>query len=305
MDLLLGMQLYLQVLRTGSFSAAGREAGVSPATVFRRVNALEAALGSRLLHRSSRKLTPTEAGELYARRAEQVLADIREINADVADMQAAPRGLLRVQCRVSLGAQHLAPAVPGFLRRYPDLRLDLRLSDRPADLVADDIDVAIIVGRLRDESLIARKLATSDRLVCASPDYLRRRPAPLRPQDLDGHNCLLFRADAAAPVWRFHRGRAVEQVHVSGSLQSDNAEAVRLAAIEGLGVALLPEWSIGPDLARGTLVALMQDYQASPFSFDNGIYAVTHRSRQRSVKVRLFLDFLVALFKARRGWRTG
>ena len=303
MDVLQGMQLYLRVVQAGSFSAAGRQVGLSPASVFRHINALEDMLGTRLLNRTSRKLSVTEAGELYARRVEHILADIQETNAEVGQLQLVPRGTLRVHCRVSLGAQHLAPALPGFLARYPELRIDLHLADRAADLVQENIDVAIIVGKMKDSSLTVRKLATSPRIVCASPAYLAQHAAPEQPKDLAGHNCLTYRSALGPPTWRFLRDAQLEEVRVSGALQADNAEVVRLGAISGLGIALLPEWSIGVDLAEGRLLPLLMAYEASPIGFDNGIYVVTQRSRHRSVKVRLFLDFLVALFRERRNWR--
>ncbi len=304
MDVLQGMQLYVRVVQAGSFSAAGRQVGLSPASVFRHINALEDMLGTRLLNRTSRKLSMTEAGELYARRVEHILADIQETHAEVTQLQLVPRGTLRVHCRVSLGAQHLAPALPGFLARFPELRIDLQLADRTADLVQENIDVAIIVGKLEDSSLSVRKLASSPRIVCASSDYLARNAAPQQPKDLARHNCLAFRSALGPPIWRFLREQELEEVRVSGTLQADNAEVVRVGALAGVGIAMLPEWLIGMDLAEGRLQPLLMDYEASPIGFDNGIYVVTQLSRHRSVKVRLFLEFLVALFRERRNWRS-
>ena len=304
MDVLQGMQLYVRVIQAGSFSAAGRQVGLSPASVFRHINALEDMLGTKLLNRTSRKLSMTEAGELYARRVEHILTDIQETNAEVTQLQLVPRGTLRVHCRVSLGAQHLAPALPGFLMQFPELRIDLQLADRTADLVQENIDVAIIVGKLEDSSLIVRKLADSPRIVCASPEYLAKHPVPRLPEELVGHNCLAFVTAFGPPIWRFLREQHLEEVRVSGSLQANNGEVVRLGAIAGLGIALLPEWLIGVDLAEGRLQPLLMEYEASPIGFDNGIYVVTQRSRHRSIKLRLFLDFLVALFRQRRNWRA-
>lgn len=296
MDALFGMQLFQRVVRAGSFSAAGRQVGLSPASVFRHMNALEDRLGARLLNRTSRKLSLTEAGGLYHKRLERILADMQEADAQVAELEMAPRGTLRVHCRVSLGAQYLAPALPELLAHYPDLRVDLRLADRNVDLVEENIDVAILVGRLRDSALIQRKLASSPRILCASPTYLAEHPAPAQPQDLSAHNCLAYRTGSPRPIWRFLRDRRVLELPVQGNLLADNAEVVRLAAVAGLGVALLPNWSIGPDLAAGRLRRILPDYEATPLGFDNGIYAVMQRSRHRSVKVALFIEFLVRLF---------
>ncbi len=304
MDLLHCMQLYARVVQAGSFSAAAREVGLTPGSVLRRIDALEDMLSVRLLNRTSRRLSLTEAGELYARRVEHILADIQETNAEVMQLQIVPRGTLRVYCRVSLGAQHLAPVLPDFLRLYPELRIDLQLSDHPVDLVQGNIDVAITVGATRDSSLMVRRLATSPRIVCASPAYLQDHAIPRTPGDLEAHNCLTFRNTSGVPVWRFQREGKVSEARVTGTLQADNAEVVRRAALGGLGVALLPEWLIGPDLAQGSLQPLLIDHEASPIGFDNGIYVVTQRARHRSIKVRLFVDFLVTLFRQRRNWRS-
>ncbi|MEJ1978687.1 MAG: LysR substrate-binding domain-containing protein [Acetobacteraceae bacterium] len=273
-----------------------------PASVFRHINALEDMLGAQLLNRTSRKLSLTEAGDLYSKRLEQILTEIQETHADVAQLQMVPRGTLRVHCRVSLGAQHVAPALPDFLTRYPEVRLDLSLSDRAVDMVQENIDVAIRIGQMRDSSLIVRKLAISPRIVCASPAYLVAHPKPEVPNDLISHNCLTYRNAVMHPTWRFMRNRKVDEIRVTGNLLADHAEVVRLGALSGLGIALLPEWSIGGDLREGLLIPLLLDYEATPIGFDNGIYAVMQRSRHRSMKVRLFLDFLVALFRERRHW---
>ena len=302
MDTLVSMRLFIQVIQTGSFSAAGREAGLSPASVFRHINALETALGARLFNRTSRKLSLTEAGDLYAKRLDHILAEIQETNAEITQLQQVPRGVLRVHSRVSLGAQLLAPALPAFLARYPELRLDLRLSDREVDMVQENVDLSIGLGRMRDSSLIVRRLATSPRIVCASPAYLATRPAPERPEDLLAHNCLVYRNDAQPPTWRFLRDGQLTEVRVAGGLLTDHAEVVRLGVLGGLGVALLPEWSIGRDLQEGRLRPLLPDYEASPMDLDHGIYVVMQRSRQRSIKVRLFVDFLLTLFQTRETW---
>jgi DNA-binding transcriptional LysR family regulator len=302
MDTLFSMQLFLRVVQAGSFSAAGRQVGLSPASVFRHINALEDRLGTRLLNRTSRKLSMTEAGALYCSGVDQILAEMNDIETQVAQLQVAPHGTLRVHCRMSLGAQHLAPALPAFLARYPDLRIDLSLTDRCADLAEENIDVAIRIGKMPDSPLLVRKIASSTRIVCASPAYLDAHATPEHPTDLAAHNCLAFRGPAAQAVWRFLDGKALIEMHVSGSLQADNAEVLRLAALGGLGVALLPEWCIGADLKAGRLRALLPGFEATPFSFDSGIYVVTQKSRHRSMKVQLFIDFLIRLFRERGHW---
>ncbi len=175
--------------------------------MFRHINALEDRLGTRLLNRTSRKLSVTEAGALYCSRIEQILVEMNDIETQVTQLQVAPHGTLRVHCRTSLGEQHLAPALPVFLARYPDLRIDLSLTDRCADLAEENIDVAIRIGKMPDSPLMVRKIASSTRIVCASPAYLQTHPAPEHPADLAAHNCLTFRGDAAQTVWRFWTAR--------------------------------------------------------------------------------------------------
>lgn len=292
----------MRVVQAGSFSAAGRQIGLSPASVFRAINALEDMLGARLLNRSSRKLTLTEAGELYSAKLDQILGEIDDAHAEVSQLQRTPRGTLRIHTRVSLGTQHLAPMLPVFLAQYTELKIDLRLSDTPIDLAEENIDVDIRVGDVTGSAFMIQKLASSPRLLCASPAYLAARPAVERPEDLAAHNCLTFRSDENQPMWRFLRGTALTELRVTGSLQADHGDVLREAARAGLGVALLPAWSVGADLLAGRLAPLLLDYEATPFGFDHDIYVVTHKARHRSLKIRLFLDFLVKAFREHQDW---
>jgi DNA-binding transcriptional LysR family regulator len=302
MDELVGMRLFVRVVQCGSFSAAARQIGSSPASVFRAINSLEDRLGTRLLNRTTRKLSLTEAGEIFSGRVEHILSEIQDVTSELTQLQHAPRGLLRVHARVSLGSQHIAPILPAFLAQYSELRIDLRLSDRAVDIVEDNIDVAICVGRIDSVSLTIRKLTSSPRRVCASPDYLARHGRPVEPGDLIRHNCLTFRAEANQMIWRFLQAKQLTEIRVAGSLQADNAEVLRQAALKGLGVVLLPEWCVGGDLATGRLQLLLADYEATPFGFDNGIYMVTQKARHRSMKVRLFMDFMASNFRNRENW---
>ena len=302
MDTLNGMQLFLRVVQAGSFSAAGRQVGLSPATVFRAINALEDKVGARLLNRSSRRITPTEAGTLYAARIEAILADVDETHAELSQLQLTPRGLLRVHTRVSFGVRHLAPLLPVFLLRHPEVNLDLRLSDAPLDFTDENIDVAIRVGDVSGAGLVKRKLVASPRIVCASPAYLARRGVPVRPRDLLEHNCLTFRSEESQPMWRFLKGERLAELRVTGNLRSEHGDVLREAALGGLGIALLPAWSVGEDLLAGRLTGMLLDYEATPFGFDPDLYVITHQARHRALTLRLFLDFLNEAFVDKRGW---
>jgi DNA-binding transcriptional LysR family regulator len=302
MDTLGGMQLFMRVLQAGSFSAAGRQVGLSPASVLRAINGLEDKLGVRLLNRTSRKLTLTEAGELYLSKLESILGEIDDLNAELSRLQHTPRGTLRIHSRVSLGIRHLAPLLPKFLAKYKELKIDLRLSDSPIDLAEENIDIAIRVGDISGSSFVIRKLVSSPRVVCASPEYLTLHEKPERPQDLMAHNCLTFRSNENHPTWRFRRGTELTELPITGSLQADSGDVLREVALQGLGIVLLPAWSVEKDLRAGRLMGLLWDYDATPFSFDDEIYIVTHRARHRALKVRLFLEFLVEEFREKQDW---
>jgi DNA-binding transcriptional LysR family regulator len=300
MDSLRALRVFTIIVRSGSLSAAGRQIGMSPASVSRHVTSLEDRIGSRLLNRSSRKLTLTEAGELYFQYAEQIVHKLEEAELSISQLQGSPRGTLRVHSRLLFGTQHLIAAIPEFLKRYPEIKIDLMLSNEVIDLVEQNIDVDIRIGKLQDSSLIAKKLLGSERVLCASPGYLERS-APLQaPHDLANHNCLTYRLNMGRTVWRFADSNdMITEVPVEGSFQSDYGPALRQMALADAGIALMPDWSVKDDLESGHLVRLFDDFRISYAAFENGIYAVYQPSRYMSAKVRVFIDFLVAVCKER------
>jgi DNA-binding transcriptional LysR family regulator len=298
MEWLRSMRLFVSVVQNGSLSAAGRQLGLSPASVSRHISALEENLGSRLLNRTSRKLTVTEAGEIYFRKVEQILQQVSEANDSVAQLQSVPRGTLRVHSRMLVGHKFIVPALPSFLEQYPDIRVDLLMSNHAVDLVEQDIDVDIRIGKLVDSALVARKLTHSDRVVCASPAYIERAPPLKSPSDLAAHNCLTYRLNLGKSTWRFRDpDGAITEIPATGSFQSDNGQAVLHLALAGMGVALMPDWAIRSEVAAGRLRILFPKYQVSYIEFENGVYAVYQKTRHRSTKVRVFVEFLAALFK--------
>ena len=304
MDTLEAMHTFVRVVQAGTFSAAGRQLGLSPATVFRAINALEDKVGARLFNRSSRRLTLTEAGEIYATKLDVILNDIADLSSEMSQLQTTPRGVLRVHTRVSLGIRHLAPLLPAFLERHSELKIDLRLSDGQVDLTGENIDVAIGFGPMTGTTLLTRKLVVSPRVVCASPAYLDRFGAPTVPNELSHHNCLTFRSQESQPIWRFLRSQELIEIRVSGNLQADYGDVLREAALAGLGLVLLPAWTIADDIKSGHLVGMLLDYQASPFGFDHDVQIVTHRGRHKTLKVRLFLEFLSECFKSKQAWAS-
>ena len=295
------IQAFVKVAETGSFSEAARRLGLSKSMISRQVSALEAELGVRLLHRTTRSLSPTEAGRAYLERCQRILADLEEANQLVSRLQAVPRGRLRVNAPLSFGISHLATALPDFLRRYPEIELDMGMTDRHVDLVEEGWDVAVRIGRLADSSLIARRLAPIRHIVAAAPSYLERKGVPAVPQDLAGHDCLTH-GGAVALEWRFvsAEGRPMPQ-EVHGRFHADNGDVLRVMALAGLGITLLPSFFIGDDIGAGRLVQILGDY----VPLDASLNAVYPHARHLSPKVRAFVDYLAEVFGPEPYWDRG
>lgn len=296
MNVVDGFLALTRAVDLGSFSAAARDLGVRPSSVSRLVAALEVEFGTQLLRRSTRRLSLTESGHACYERAQRVLAELGELRAMLANGGTGPRGLLRVNAPVSFGHRHVAPHVPAFLRRYPDLRLELDLSDHVVDLVEAGADVAIRIGALEDSSLVSRRLAAQRRFVCASPGYLSQAAPLERLEDLDRHECLGFHLQPG-DAWLLGRpGGPVREIPVRRRLRANNSDALLAAAIGGLGVALLPSWLAGDPIASGELVRLLPDYEGRFTRREQGIYGVYLRNPYLAPKVRLFLDHLAECY---------
>jgi DNA-binding transcriptional LysR family regulator len=298
METLQSMRLFVRVANSDSFSAAGRAFGLSPASVSRHVNALETQLGVRLVHRTSRQLALTEAGQLYLQKAARILADIDALTEQVAQHQARPRGLLHVHTRVAIGRDYLGPLLPGFLARYPEVTVKLFLTEEPRDLIGNNIDIAIRLGNLDEPHLAVRKLSdAAERILFASPAYLERHGEVDQPEALLRHNCLTWPLDGrfedGHALWQFRDARGVRELRITGGLQVNNGDVLREAALAGIGIALLPSWCVADDLAAGRLRRLLPQWQVTPTTFDHGIYAVYQRTRQIPPKIRVFVDYLV------------
>ncbi|CUW38183.1 Transcriptional regulator(Winged helix-turn-helix transcription repressor DNA-binding,6-286) [Magnetospirillum sp. XM-1] len=292
---------FVRVAETGSFSEAARRLGLSKSMISRQVSALEADLGVRLLHRTTRSLSPTEAGRAYLERCQRILADLDEANLLVSHLQAVPRGRLRVSAPLSFGIGHLSACLPGFLERYPEIELEMGFTDRHVDLVEEGWDVAVRIGRLADSSLIVRRLAPVRRLAAASPAYLERRGAPTRPEELAAHDCLTH-GNAVHSEWRFvgDDGKPL-QVEVGGRFHADNGDVLRDMALAGMGIVLLPSFFLGDDIRAGTLVPLLERY----VPLDSSLNAVYPHGRHLSPKVRAFVDHLAGTFGPEPYWDRG
>ena len=296
------LRSFTSAVQQGSLSGAGRMLGRSPASISRHIASLEERLGTQLLKRSSRNLALTEAGEIYYAQVEQILQQLAEANRSITELQSKPQGSLKVHSRMLVGQMMILPHLHEFLGNYPDISVDLMMSNTIAPVMDQGIDVDIRIGSLEDSSLIARKLASSERIVCATREYLDRSPPITAPENLREHNCLTYRINLGKPVWRFlDRNERVQEVPVKGALQTDFGYALVELAKSGAGIALLPDWSIQNALKSGQLVRLFSEYTVSHIDFDNGVYAVFPSARQTSMKLRLFIDFLATVFRRELG----
>jgi len=297
MDLASQMILFARVVDTGSFSGAARVLEQSPSAVSRQIGALEDRVGVRLLNRTQHGISLTEEGRAFHQRCRSVAMEVARAAESLSTM-GAPRGTLRVVSTVAFGKAQLLPILPRFLEAYPDLRLDLELTDRPVDLAAEDIDVAIRFSeQITDPDVIARKLAPNRRVICAAPAYVERHGTPETPADLARHNCLGLTTVAAWNDWALD-GDDAEPLRVRGNFEANSADAVYHAALAGLGIARLSTYLVQDDLRAGRLVRLLPHYVQE----NANIVAVYQERRNLAPKIRVFLDFLVAHFGSVPPW---
>jgi len=286
------MNAFVRVAERGSFAAAAADLGLTPSALSKLVTRIEDRLGVRLLTRTTRKLALTAEGELFVARSRDILASIEAAEAEVTAASERPRGHLRISVGTAVAKQILGPALPIFLDRYRDITVELHVSDRQVDLVAEQIDVAIRSGALGDSTLVARKLGEATRVICASPLYLEKHGTPRVPADLLQHNCLTLPGPAWSQ-WPFHTHEGINRLAVSGTFTSDNADLLLDMAVAGLGVARLADFMVARALRDGALVRLLVDSHV-PESFP--IHALTVPGRHRAPRVRAFVDFLAEEF---------
>lgn len=301
MDRFAALRTFVTVVEKGSFAAAAETLGMSRAMVTKHVADLEAHLGSRLLHRTTRRLSLTEAGGDFLRRGQEILELLEEAELAATAATAQPTGVLRINAPMSFGVLHLADAVSAYHRQFPEVAAEVTLNDRVVDLVEEGFDLAVRIAKLKDSSLMARRLAPCRLVVAASPDYLGRHGRPTDPGDLTDHHCLLYQYASERDVWQFEREGKVRKVQVSGPMRSNNGEALTRAAIDGMGVILQPTFILSPALQTGRLEVLLPEWMLP----DLGIFAVWPHSRHLSAKVRSFVDFLVERFEGVPYWDHG
>jgi len=298
-DHLSAMAVFARVVEAGSFSRAARGLGLSKSAVSKQVARLEDRLGARLLNRTTRQLSLTEAGRAFYGGCRQMLAEAESAAAAVGHLAQAPRGTLHVNAPMSFGQQHVAPALPAFMAQYPELDVDLQLNDRTVDLVDEGFDLAVRIGELPDSTLVARRLAPLRTAVVAAPAYLDRHGRPAHPRELQAHACLLYSYLASGRTWRFAGPDGVVRVPVSGPLEANNGDVLLAAACGGAGIARLPTFICGDALRAGRLERVLDDWVDTG---DAAVYAVYPASRNVSPKVRVFLAFLAARFGPAAYW---
>lgn len=295
MDRILSISAFAAVVEHGSFVRAAERLAISTSTLSRQIAELEQHLGVRLLNRTTRRLSLTESGQAFYERAVQVLADLEEAEALASSSAAAPRGRLRLTCSHALGVQRLAPAIAAFAGQYPEVGFDVSVSDRIVDLVEEGFDLAVRVGQVGSEQLVARRLGTMRLLVCASPAYLQAHGTPQVPADLAGHRVMTYAYAPTPRVWRLgDRHGNHEEVRVSGPLHSNSGDLAIAAAIAGLGLVFEPDFMLQPALDAGRLRRVLPEWESAP----GEIWAVYPSRRHLSAKVRLFVDHLARQFGA-------
>ena len=298
MDKLDAMNAFAKVVASGSYAGAARRLGLTRSAVSKAVMELEQILGARLLDRTTRRVTPTEAGLAYYERCVSILADVEETEIQISRLHDEPRGVLKINAPMSFGTMYLGQAVAEFMARYPELRIELMLSDRFIDPLEEGVDVTVRIGALADSSLIARRLAPARLALVASADYLAANGTPLAPQDLVKHRCLTYGHMAAVHRWHLRQGVEIISVQIASALCSNNGEALRTSALAGNGVANLPTFFVGPDIASGTLVQVLPDIPPPEL----GIFAIYAPNRYLAAKTRVFIDFLSSRFGDEPAW---
>lgn len=283
------MTAFVGAVERGGFSAAARAAKVTPSALSKAIARLEARLGVRLLHRTTRSLALTPEGEAYYARARRIVADIREAENEIAGFRARPKGLLKINTGNAFGYRQLMPALPEFLARHPDLRIELNFADRYVDLIESGDDVAVRTGSVADDRLVARKIADLRRIVCASPAYLARHGVPKRPEDLRGHDCVLMSGMPELARWPFKSGT----IEVSGPVAVNSAHALLEMGLAGAGVIRLSDFAVAEFVREGKLVPLLGEWHAGE---PVPIWVVYPPARNKVPKTAAFVEFMRARF---------
>jgi DNA-binding transcriptional LysR family regulator len=294
------MAVFERVIERGSFAAAAQDVGLSASAVSKLISRLESRLGVRLINRTTRQLALTAEGTTYLRRSREILASIEMVEAELASARTSPRGHLRVHAPPVMIGDHFAPAMTEFLARYPRITVEFLVANRVVDIIAENVDIAMRTGELPDSSLVACKIIDLTQIVCASPGYLARHGRPMNFSDLARHPCLTLSGAQSPMTWLFNDGGKPVAVQVSGPVSADSSDVLVRLAIQGVGIVRLGELAVARALTMGSLVPLLQDVQVQE---GYPLWAILPPGRQRSLKVKVFLEFLTATL-GRAPWRA-
>lgn len=298
MDKLEAMTAFVKVVALGSYAEAGRALGITRSAVSKAVMELEQLLSARLLDRTTRRVSATEAGLAYYERCIDILARVEETEMQVSRLHDEPRGVLRINAPMSFGALYLGPTIADFMASYPDLKIELTLNDRFVDPLEEGVDVTVRIGILHDSSLIARKLAPARRVLVAAPGYLAQFGKPKDPDDLVSHRCLVYGHTTTLQRWPLMRDGQHVDAPVNSVLCSNNGDVLRAAAVGGQGIAILPTFLVGPDIKARRLEVVLADFPPATL----GIFALYAPNRFLAAKTRLLIDFLASRFGERPTW---
>jgi DNA-binding transcriptional LysR family regulator len=287
------MGVFERVVERGSFARAAEDVGLSPSAVAKLITRLERRLGVRLINRSTRRLGLTAEGEIYLERAREILGAIEAVEAEVSSGGLSPRGHLRVHALPAIAVDHLSPVLPDFMARYPHVTFDFLVTNRVVDVIGENVDISLRIGRLNDSALVARKIVDLTRIICASPEYIARHGRPTQPSDLLRHSCLTLTRVPGSTTWPFRVNGEAVRIDVRGPITADSADMLLRLAIEGAGIVRLGEFITTGAIQNGLLELLLQDVQ-DPEQYP--LWAVMPPGRQQSPKVRAFVDYLIERF---------
>ncbi len=298
MDKLEAMNAFVKVVALGSYAEGGRALGLTRSAVSKAVMELEQLLGARLLDRTTRRVSATEAGLAYYESCVDILARVEETEMQVSRLHDEPKGVLKINAPVSFGVLHLGPLIGAFMAQYPDLKIELTLNDRFIDPIEEGVDVTIRIGILADSSLIARRLAPARRVLVAAPDYVKGSGSPSAPDDLLQHRCLNYGHTTTLQRWQLTREGQSISLPINSVMCSNNGDVLRAAALAGQGIAKLPTFLVGPDIKSGRLMFILPEYPPTEL----GVFALYAPNRYLAAKTRLLIDFLAARFGERPAW---
>ena len=287
------MAVFVRVAETGNFSGTARAMKLTPSAVSKLIGRLEDRLGARLLHRTTRRVSLTEEGRTYYQRCLPILTAIDEAEQAISELHDEPRGLLKVNASTTFAREHIERLIPGFLAQYPELRVQLTVSEAFVNLIEEEVDVAIRIGQLPDSTLIARKLGRTRRMVVGSPSYLEQHGIPCTPDDLKNHNCIILTSATSFNRWEFKGPDGPRRIEVSGNFETNNAVALLNGALGGIGLIRAGNFTLAKEIKAGRLVPVLADYEATT---ETNVYAVYPHGRYLSSKVRVFIDMLADAF---------